>query len=425
MTEGGFTRGQFLKRGTIGAGLLLSGNMLGACADEGGGGDGGEVKLVLLAPLTGVAAAWGPLQADGFKRAVDAFNETGGVKVLGGAKMKLEVRDTETKPEVAATQAQRAAEDASVVAITGCNQSGASIIVSRIAHQAQVPFITGTDADPEIVEQGSEFSFRIVPSTEAYPRDMLEWIKTVGETTGTDVTKLAVLSSSSALGQTANRFAKQHAERLGFDIVAIETYDTENTRDFSSQVSRFKSQGVNVLLGTHDPEPGVLLIRALRQQNWAPNILGGMYGTIGTPDWIKAVGENASNYSYNAWPWVFNVKGLGMEQFTSDFKQRHNQDPTNFDSPGYSVVSLLADALERAGDADRVKVRDALRQTNLEAGSGPVPLMQMGGARFAPNGDNTNASNFVGMVKDAQTVVVSPEQYATEEAVIPHPGWKS
>lgn len=438
------TRRELLKRaGRIGAGLTLGGGLVSACArgsgsptddrigagaSEAAGGAAGsatppELALGLLAPLTGAAAAWGPLQADGFRRAVESLNAAGGIQALGGTRLRLEVVDTETKPEVAASQAERLAQDDSVIAVSGCNQSGASIIVAQVAQRNAIPFITGTDADPLITEQGSQFSFRVPGTTEVYPRDMLEWVKAMQASTGVEANKVAILSSASQLGETANEFAQQHAERLGFEIVAIETYDTASVSDFTPFITRYQSAGVQTFLGTHDPEPAVLIIRAMKQQNWQPVVLGGMFGAIATTDWIDTVGGDG-NFSYNAFGWSFNSKGLGMEEFNPTFEEQHGTLPSSsFDPPGYAVVSVLVDAIERIGGADRGALRDAVAETDMGPGEGTVPLLQMNGVKFDATGANERAATFVQMVEDGQTYVVSPEDYAVKEAVFPRPPW--
>lgn len=437
------TRRELLKRaGLLGAGLTLGGGVLSACARDGGPAAGSgtaagaseaagsagsapppELTLALLAPLTGAAAAWGPLQADGFRRAVDTLNAAGGIAALGGARLNLEVVDTETKPEVAASQAERLAQDEGVIAISGCNQSGASIVVAQVAQRNTIPFVTGTDADPLITEQGSQFSFRVPGTTEVYPRDMLEWVTAMQESTGVEANKVAILSSASQLGETANEFAQQHAERLGFEIVAIETYDTASVGDFTPYIARYQSAGVQTFLGTHDPEPGVLIVRAMKQQNWQPVVLGGMFGTIATTDWIDTVGADG-NFAYNAFGWSFNSAGLGMDEFSTAFEEQHGTLPSSsFDPPGYAVVSVLVDAIERVGGADRAALRDAIAATDMVPGAGTVPLLQMNGVKFDETGANDRAATFVQMVEDGQTYVVSPDDYAVKEAVFPRPSW--
>lgn len=384
------------------------------------GGGKQEIGLALLAPLTGIEASWGPLQAKGFQHAVDDLNASGGIKSMGGATIKLTILDTETKPEVAASQAERAAQDRKVVMITGCNQSGASVVVAQVAQRNSIPFITGTDADPMITEQGSKYSFRVPGTTEIFPRDMLQWVKYIRDKKGLSVNKLAILSSSSLLGQTANKFAQQWAGKLGFEIVDIGSYDSAQVRDFTGQISKYKAAGVEVFLGTHDPQPAILVARAMKALNWSPPIFGGIYGSICNPDWLAAVGNDGNN-AFNAVPWAFNAGGLGLETFNKNFTGKYGGAPDTFVSSGYAVVAVLADALERAGVADRSKLRDAIAATNLKPGD--RGLFQMNGVQFDEKGSNTKASTFVIMSKNKDVFAVYPEQYAVEQPVVPRPSW--
>jgi branched-chain amino acid transport system substrate-binding protein len=416
----------------LGGGALLGAGLLASCSSgaertggsKAGAASGGKIKLGLLAPLTGVGSGWGPLQAEGFKAAVGVLNAAGGIKELDGLKIELVVLDTETKPDVAAAQAERLAQDENVAMITGCNQSGASIVVAQVAQRNSIPFLTGTDGDPLIVGQGSKFSFRLPPATGEYPIAVLDWILEEEKRVGKSLRRVAFLSSSSKLGQTATEAAVKHAESKGFDIVDVSSYDPTSS-DFAPFISRYKSAKVETFMGVHDPQPGVLITKAMRQQDWAPSIFSGMFGTIGTDDWRKAVGNDA-NYAYNSFPWVFNTKGVGVAQaYVDAFQKANGRAPSSsFDAPGAAVVAVLAEALRVAGGTARADVANAMRKVSLKQGDGsPVPLLAAGGANFDDTGANTDAGLFVAMVKDGELWTVSPKENATAEPVIPRPKW--
>lgn len=419
------------RRSLLTGGLALGAGLLTACGQSskrtgGGGGQAasaGKVKLGLLAPLTGAGAGWGPLQADGFKSAVNLLNDAGGIKELDGLQLELVVLDTETKPDVAAAQAERLAQDENVVMISGCNQSGASIVVAQVAQRNTIPFLTGTDGDPLITGQGSKFSFRLPPVTGHYPIAVMTWLLEMEKATGESLRRVAFLSSTSKLGQTATEAAVKFAEENGFDIVDSSSY-APDASDFAPFIARYKSAKVETFMGVHDPQPGVLITKTMRQLDWAPSVFSGMFGTIGTDDWRKAVGKDA-NFAYNSFPWVFNTKGVGSQEFVPRYEQANGRKPTSsFDAPGLSVVSVLAEALRLAGDTNRSHLADAMRKVSLKQGDGtPVPLLAAGGANFDDTGANTDAGLFVAMVKDDDLWTVSPTENATVEPVIPHPQW--
>ena len=66
-----------------------------------------EVKVALLAPMTGAWAREGTLMRLGGEMAVDEINAAGGIAALGGAKMRLLVYDTGDSAEKARSEEQR------------------------------------------------------------------------------------------------------------------------------------------------------------------------------------------------------------------------------------------------------------------------------------------------------------------------------
>ncbi|MDH3235250.1 MAG: ABC transporter substrate-binding protein, partial [Alphaproteobacteria bacterium] len=67
-----------------------------------------EVKIVLIAPMSGPWARQGQLMKLGADMAIDDINKAGGVKALGGAKFKLIVADAGDNAEKAKQAAQLA-----------------------------------------------------------------------------------------------------------------------------------------------------------------------------------------------------------------------------------------------------------------------------------------------------------------------------
>src|SRR5688572_8981634 len=66
-----------------------------------------EVKVAVLAPMSGPWARQGVLKRLGGEMAVDDVNAAGGIRALGGARMKLVVYDAGDSAEKAKNAAQR------------------------------------------------------------------------------------------------------------------------------------------------------------------------------------------------------------------------------------------------------------------------------------------------------------------------------
>jgi len=66
-----------------------------------------EVTFALIVPLSGAWARVGELSRKGAELAVEDINKGGGIKALGGAKVRLVVADAGDTPEKSKTAAQR------------------------------------------------------------------------------------------------------------------------------------------------------------------------------------------------------------------------------------------------------------------------------------------------------------------------------
>ncbi|HYX91598.1 MAG TPA: ABC transporter substrate-binding protein, partial [Myxococcaceae bacterium] len=183
-----------------------------------------EVLLAAVVALTGPNAAWGQRTWNAFQLSCDLVNEQGGVKALGGAKIKYLVADTESKPEVAGAQTEKVIQRGAL-AITGTNQSAATIEATQIAEREGVPFVCPTDVDPLITSRGFKYTFRTSPLVESFARDLLTYVKELGEKSGKRARKLAVLSENSVVGQSSVEGAKRVAKELGYEVEEAATYD--------------------------------------------------------------------------------------------------------------------------------------------------------------------------------------------------------
>jgi len=84
--------------GLMGAAALARPNLARAADD---------VEIAMLVPLSGPWAEQGILEKAGAEMAVDDINQAGGIKSLGGAKVKLVSVDTGATAETAKDAAQR------------------------------------------------------------------------------------------------------------------------------------------------------------------------------------------------------------------------------------------------------------------------------------------------------------------------------
>src|SRR5438874_13388308 len=99
-----------------------------------------EMKVGLIAPLTGPWARQGDLMLKGANLAIEQINAQGGVKALNGAKLKLLTFDAGDTVEKAKNAAQRmVAQELDLVGVTGAWLSSFTLGVTEVAERAELP----------------------------------------------------------------------------------------------------------------------------------------------------------------------------------------------------------------------------------------------------------------------------------------------
>ena len=396
--------------------LAAAGTMLAPCL---AGAQAKDVPLAAIVALTGTNAAWGQRTWNAFQQGCDMVNEQGGIKSLGGAKLKPMVLDTESRPEVAGSQTERAVQRGAV-AITGTNQSAATIVATQIAEREGVPFVCATDVDPLITSRGFKFTFRTSPIVESYARDLLAYAKDLGGSTGKPARKLAILSENSIVGQSSVEATRRVAKELGYDLVEADTYDASKTQNFASYISKYKGAGVEILIGHNKPSDAVLITRTMKELNYNPMAYGGILGGHVSTEYVNALDKDADHVLCTT-SWSGDADIPGLKDLAKKYQDRYKEHMDSTSAGGFTAFAVLWDSLERAGSTDRKKLRDAIAATSLKTGE--KMYMQLRGAKFLATGENSLAGGLVFTIRSKEWVTVAPKEYAKTTAAWPKPRW--
>src|SRR5256714_13713265 len=125
-----------------------------------------EVKVGLLVPVSGLYARPGTVMREGAEMAVDHINAQGGIKSLGGAKLKLVVLDSGDTTEKAKNAAQRmVAQETDLVAASGAYLSSFTLAVTEVTERAQLPWLTLSYSDL-ITNRGFKYVFQTSPTAD-------------------------------------------------------------------------------------------------------------------------------------------------------------------------------------------------------------------------------------------------------------------
>src|SRR5258707_13890472 len=201
-----------------------------------------EVKIALVVPLSGAWARQGILEQMGAELAIEDVNNSGGIKALGGAKLKLVLYDTGDTAEKAKNAAQRlVAQEPDVVGGIGCWLSSFTLAATEVSERAELPWLTLSYSDL-ITGRGYKYIFQSSPTAEAQSTALLPRIVDLAtKATNVKPTKVAFVGDNSASSVSFMKPIREHvAKDLGLTIVADEVY-TPPLADADTLVPKVRS----------------------------------------------------------------------------------------------------------------------------------------------------------------------------------------
>src|SRR6476646_5156406 len=135
-----------------------------------------EVKIAMLVPLSGAWARQGILEQMGARLAIEDVNAAGGIKAMGGAKLKLVEYDTQDSAEKAKDAAQRMiAQEPDLVGGFGCWLSSFTLAATEVTERAELPWLTLSYSDL-ITSRGFKHVFQSSPTADRQAEEELPMI---------------------------------------------------------------------------------------------------------------------------------------------------------------------------------------------------------------------------------------------------------
>ena len=385
------------------------------------------IKVGVVSPISGAMAEVGGDCRLGAQLAAEAINAAGGIKAMGGAKLELLLADSETKVEVARSEADRLI-GAGAQVLTGAFHSAHIAAISSLAQQRRVPYVIDiTSADSitaniaKSVREGQQkvqYVYRNFPSAVTFGKNAVKYMTEIFREAGVSPKRMVVMYSNDLFGKTATAgFEAAHkAANPGFEIVEVIPFP-ETAADLSTEVSRARAAKPDVIAPFTRPVTAISLIEEIAKQRL--DIMGvispgapGLY----EPGQIRQLKE-LIEYVMDAAPWP-NYKTPAVQKIAADFAKRSNG--RYFDASGaytYEAVQVIGDVLERAPSTDPDAIVAAIKKTNFAGGitisNGPVIFNEIG--------DNPNASTALIQILGQKPRVVWPKEFAEEKFVFPRP----
>jgi branched-chain amino acid transport system substrate-binding protein len=327
------------------------------------------IKIGHVAPLTGGIAHLGKDNENGARMAIEEINAAGGLKV-GDTTIKLELvpEDDKADPKEGTIAAQKIV-DSGAVAVVGHLNSGTSIPASKIYADASVAQISPSATNPKLTEQGFKTTFRVVANDNQqggvlanYASDQLK-AKTI-----------AIIDDRTAYGQGLADVVERVAKEKGIKVVARE-FTNDKATDFNAILTKVRGAKPDVVMyGGMDATAGPMA-KQMKQLGIKSTLLAG--DGVCSPEFIKLAGDAAGILHCSMAGEAVEKMPKGAD-FVANFKKRFNADVQVYSPYSYDAVYVIADAIKRAGKADRASITAAMPATNYPGLTGQIAFDEKG-----------------------------------------------
>lgn len=376
-----------------------------------------EVKVGLLVPLSGLYARPGAVMKMGGEMAVDHINKAGGIKALGGAKLKLVVLDCGDTVEKAKNAAQRmVAQETDLVVASAAYLSSFTLAVTEVTERAQLPVLTLSYSDL-ITERGFKYVFQTSATAASQARQSLPLLMKLAQSASGRLPKTVAIITDNTGSSIASAKAMREGllKENGLELVMDETF-TPPLSDATPLIQKVRAVKPDLLffLPTVISDAKLVLEKMNEfglSQGRVPTISFGI--AIAEPDILQTINPALLQGVITC---VGSWATKGHEELIAELKTRYNEPwMTQNAISTYGDMWLIKDALEKAGKADKAAVAEALHTMD----GGPSKYYPGGILKFDDKGRRVDAEMTVVQWQNGIPVTIFPQKLAMAEPLWP------
>ncbi len=336
--------------------ILLIATFFGGCSGGSGNGDSGSgksdsevYKFALLAPLTGNNAQYGITYRNTLQILADKVNSQGGIN---GKKIELEVYDDKNDPKESVNIASKIAASKDIIGVIGSQTSSCSMAAAPILQEAGIPMISPQASHPDFTK-GGEYIFT-AQVTLAY--ENLKAAEYLVNKLGAK--KVAIIYSNDDWGVSMyDTLSSALKEYPGVEVVAAETYITNETKDFTSLISKIKQVNPDALFLASLYSDGGQIIQQAKGLDLNVPYVGS--NTFFKEEFIEVFGDDVEGVTL--------TNTIELETDNEEYlwlsEEYHKVTGAFIDTyvtQSYDSLNLLLGAVEKVGD-DKEKIKEELQ----------------------------------------------------------------
>lgn len=313
--------------------------------------EGEVIKLGSFMCNTGNIATFGQSTTRGMGLAVEEINARGGVL---GKPLQLIVEDDGSDQQQVPNAVNKLITKDNVVIVIGEVASSNSMAGASVCQPARVPMLTPSSTNVNVTKEG-DFIFR-----SCFTDDFQAAVMALFARRNLKARTVAILKDvQSDYSKGLTEFFQKSFTALGGQVLGVEAY-AQKDKDFSAQLTKIKTLKPDVIYLPGYYEDIGNICRQARELGLTSTFIGG--DGWDSPK-LTELGGEAVEGCYFSNHYSKEEQRPEVQTFVKAFQERYGEAPDALAACGYDAVRIVADALRRAGVAERKALRDALAQT--------------------------------------------------------------
>jgi branched-chain amino acid transport system substrate-binding protein len=358
-----------------------------------------EVVLGVLMPLSGASSLDGQNSLRGVQLEADAINARGGIKSMGGAKIKVVSVDATSDPTTAVSAMQQLITNSKPTAVVCCYSSTLTQAVMPVAERNNIPVITSSVADV-LTNSNYQYIFDTAALSSQIGNAQIQLSQEVYTAGSRPIKKVAIVYEDGTFGSGNAAAQTKQATGNGQQVVLNEAYHAATLTDATPLAAKIKNAAPDAIYSTGYINDSVLLVRALKSIGVSAPIVGAIGGFV-DPNFGTSLGGQANG--------AFAVNVADMARFPELVKAYQSQYNDKLSAtPLFTALmtDIFAEALETKGTTDTTVLAKTMHTHRFTKGlAGEMPG---GYVDFGTNGRNSAAVVLLQQWQNGGLVTVWP-----------------
>ena len=302
------------------------------------------IKIGLIGPMTGAAASYGTSVKQGAELAVQEIN------ALGGIQLELNPQDDEHDAEKS-VNAYNTLWDWGAQMIIGSVTTTPCLAVGAEAFNDRMFLLTPSASSTDVIKDKDNV-YQLCFTDPAQGAASAQYIADKNLTMKVAVIYNNADAYSTGIYQTFDAKAKE----LGLEVVSTTTF-TDDTTDFSVQVTTVKEAGAELVFLPIYYTPASMILQQANTMGYAPIFFGvdGMDGILNIEGFDTSLAEGVMLLT----PFSADATDELTVNFVTAYREAYDATPDQFAADGYDCVYTLYAAIQKAGITSETSPEEA------------------------------------------------------------------